>query len=199
MHEVLRRLPRTGWIVLLAAAAAGAAPACTFPEIGFGATSGGTAGTGGTGGTGGAPTAGGAGGTGGTGDTGGTMGVTSAGGAGGACTDGDGDGFPVTACGGVPADCDDTNKLVYPGEPAYYTMPNDKGFDWDCSGGVERDPASDKTVSCATFSACDPVPQGYIGNPPACGETGKWGHCAKNALDLCAPETLEPAKPMACK
>lgn len=206
-----RSLGTSGGRPLAVGVVAVLAAGCTFPEIGF-EPLGGTAGTGGTtvapiggGGTGGAPSsAGGTGGSGGTGGlgglgglppTGGSTGSIPTGGTGGAC-DGDGDGHEAMgACGGD--DCDDTNKLIYPGQPIFYTTPNDKGFDWDCDGLITRDPKSDKTVTCA-LGGCDTSTQGYYGSVPGCGEAANWGTC-KSAFPLCLQDVLEKDKPMGCK
>jgi len=125
--------------------------------------------------------------------------TTGAGGSG--CCDCDGDGFEAEACGAH--DCDDHDKLVYPGEPLYYAMPSPNpavGFDWDCSGSEDRNPALDVTVSCpaVSLSGC-PSAMGYLATvPPPCGQPGAWGTCAPQGAG-CVNNVVDPARVMTCK
>ncbi len=117
------------------------------------------------------------------------------------CCDCDGDGFEAVACGAK--DCDDHDPLVYPGEPVYYAMPASNpavGFDWDCSGTIERDPTLDVTVTCPslTLSTC-PTTTGYLATvPPACGVAGAWGTCTQQGT-TCVNNVVDPARVMTCK
>jgi hypothetical protein len=201
---------------------------CDFPTINFnpgntggtgaGGTNTGAAGTG-TGAAGSAGSAGtttntnsaGSGGTAGTmttmstggGGTGGTAGssTSSTGGTGGCC-DCDKDTYDAKGpvCGGE--DCDDSNDLVYPGEPDYKTEPAsaDLGFDWDCDGSIMQDPTL-QGINCLLLGkqACEAVRQGYLDNKvPACGIAGKFGTCSWNGL-TCENMVLDPNRKMACK
>lgn len=154
-------------------------------------------GTGGAGGIGGA--AGSAAGSGGAPETGSTAGGSTATGQGGCC-DCDGDNQDaVGLCGGT--DCDDADSKVYAGEPVYYTTPSPtQGFDWDCSGVPEPDPALTEPVQCGLIGLpCDKAKTGFLGaTVPACGEAGNWGTC-KGTLLPCTEQIIEVGKKMACK
>ena len=165
-----------------------------------GATTGGSTSTGGSTETS-TETASGGGGSGGSG--GGT--TTSTGQGGGCCSpcDCDCDGFPAAgACAGTgTGDCDDTNDAVYPGEPIYYVNPSpNNGFDWDCSGAPNPDPAMTEPVNCVALAGIGcPSKVGFLGTTvPACGQPGTWGTCKKSGLQ-CLSQPIEEGKKMACK
>jgi hypothetical protein len=155
--------------------------------------------------------AGGAGGTGGAGSSGSSVAATtgvggSGGGAGtgGACCDCDGDGFIASGMcdAGADADCDDADKLVHPGEPTYYPMMHPKvGWDWDCNGKPDPNPAFTATVKCAGAPVPCPSATGYLGTVyPPCGGNAPWGTCKPNSLNLgCVNEVIDTAKVMTCK
>lgn len=116
-------------------------------------------------------------------------------------SDCDGHDSNIAACGGD--DCDDKDELVYKDEPYFYTTASKtKGFDYDCSGSLERDPLLDKKLPCPHALACAAAeigPEGYQGGPPPCGMTGVWGTCkTENGLN-CVVDVKDPARPMPCK
>jgi hypothetical protein len=148
-----------------------------------GASSGGT----GAGASGGAPTGG--------SSSGGASGGS--GGSGSCVTpcDCDGDGYlsDSMACGGN--DCDDEDNRVHPGQTQYFAerSPNDRvGFDYDCSGTLDRDPLQGSTaLSCLDLDllACENV-QGFQAPLPACGQPGSWAEC-KGVLLVCSASVLD--------
>lgn len=123
--------------------------------------------------------------------------TTTTGGQGGCC-DCDGDDALAKSCGGE--DCDDSRDDIYPGETTYYDEPTpNNGFDWDCSGKADRDPALVVTVDCGLIGLPCNQKEGFLGTTvPACGGTGDWGTCV-GTLIPCTPQVIEAAKPMKCK
>jgi hypothetical protein len=116
--------------------------------------------------------------------------------------DRDEDGEPSEMCGGE--DCDDGDPKVHPGQANYFTEPSERvGFDYDCSGLIERDPA-EASLSCSLeLAQCDVEAQGFMDDPlPACGEQGNWGQCVQGELaglpGMCAAEKLEDRR-AACR
>jgi hypothetical protein len=92
--------------------------------------------------------------------------------------DGDGDGYPVTSpsvgycnastspvSGYIPArsdgkwDCCDSDPSVKPGQSAFFTspsltcIPNSGGWDYDCSGGIEKQPEAHVGDTCTADTA----------------------------------------------
>lgn len=68
----------------------------------------------------------------------------------------------------------------------FFSQPSDNpaiGFDYDCSGNIERDPDLNKTVDCASLLGlgCDDA-QGFVGSAPSCGQMGDWGTCKEETL-----------------
>lgn len=106
----------------------------------------------------------------------------------------DGDGYESIACGGD--DCDDQDARVHPGQTEYFAEPSENpevGFDYDCSGTLERDP-NHKKVSCGVLDLllCKDN-EGFKNDPPPCGESGAWGRCVPDALNLtCSYLASEP-------
>jgi hypothetical protein len=123
-------------------------------------------------------------------------------GTGGACCDCDGDHFHAegTTCGGN--DCDDHDPLVYPGEPTYYPTRAKNpaiGFDYDCSGQPDPDPALNQTVNCGLIGLPCAANEGYLQQtPPACGMPGPWGKCMQQNLS-CVNDVIDAARVMTCK
>jgi hypothetical protein len=122
----------------------------------------------------------------------------------GACCDCDDDHFEAEGqCGGK--DCDDHDSRVYPGEPIYYAMPSPNpavGFDWDCSGKADPNPALDVAVDCTSLLMdCDAGPA-YLGTaPPPCGVGAPWGRCAAVPLPGlgCENAVIVQSQVMTCK
>jgi hypothetical protein len=81
---------------------------------------------------------------------------------------------------------------VYSTQEHYFEVPRKHGgFDYNCSGGIERrypDP-----VSCSDLVLCDTQTQGFLAPLPACGEEGPWGRCAQTGTGgtMCEPQTDE--------
>jgi hypothetical protein len=120
---------------------------------------------------------------------------------GGPCCDCDNDHFDAEGmCGGK--DCDDHDRLVYPGEPIYYGVPAQNpaiGFDYDCSGTADPNPLLDKTVNCGVLALPCTAATGYLAQvPPACGASAPWGTCKQQGI-TCVNDVIEQAKIMTCK
>lgn len=104
----------------------------------------------------------------------------------------DGDGYLSEACGGD--DCDDEDPQVHPGQTKYFAQAArnpEIGFDYDCSGTMERDP-SQALVDCGLLSlALCQDNQGFEKKLPSCGKEGKWIRCHPGPLKLtCVQEDL---------
>jgi hypothetical protein len=109
--------------------------------------------------------------------------------------DRDEDGSESEACGGE--DCDDNDPDVHPEQTRYFVTPNESvGFDYNCSGPIERDP-SEPSLSCSLeLAQCDPTAQGFMGETlPECGKQGDWGQCAQVQVvglpGMCSAQKLE--------
>lgn len=175
--------PGSGGAPSSGGATSGSGGAASGGSSAGGASSGGT----GAGASGGAPTGG--------SSSGGASGGS--GGSGSCVTpcDCDGDGYlsDSMACGGN--DCDDEDNRVHPGQTQYFTERslNDRvGFDYDCSGTLERDPLQGSTaLSCLDLDllACENV-QGFQAPLPACGQPGSWAEC-KGVLLVCSASVLD--------
>jgi hypothetical protein len=112
----------------------------------------------------------------------------------------DGDGFRSRSCPGGD-DCDDTAKLVYPGQPNFFEDPTHVGgtnFDFDCNGLPQPQFGS---VSCSSLLGlgCDQSGSAFFGTTaPACGQTGTFGHCKVSGLS-CVEQPEQDVKKMPCK
>ena len=114
------------------------------------------------------------------------------------CVDEDDDGFyravaPGAMCG--PADCDDSNEDVYPGQTGAFTTPTDKGSASALYPGLESHPQHELAMRQITarveeklsdtrlgdgchadvFGPCEGT--GWLGAVPECGEPGTWHRC----------------------
>ncbi len=159
---------------------------------------GGAAGVAGSGG------AAGAGGVAGAAGGGGAAGAAGGGGAGGSDAgcgcDCDGDNHYAVgpACNGD--DCDDDDAEVFSGQTAYFsTESKHKGFDYDCSGGVDRD---DDVIACSglALTGCGSQPDGYLTQAP-CGQTADWGSCKVTGvvpLQTCSNDVKQAARVVKC-
>ena len=83
----------------------------------------------------------------------------------------DGDGYHP------PADCDDLDALVYPGQAAWFDKPSQRrGWDYNCDG-VEQ-PQLTAMSHCwggGTAAQCLQRQLGWLRAPaPGCGETAEW-------------------------
>jgi len=110
----------------------------------------------------------------------------------------DGDGYRSRQCGGE--DCDDTAKLVFPGQPVFYDVPTHLGgseFDSDCNGAPDAQYCS---VGCSGLGLlCDQAASGFDGQTaPACGQTGRFGHSKVSGLG-CVDQVEQLDKAMPCK
>jgi hypothetical protein len=107
--------------------------------------------------------------------------------------DRDSDGKTSEDCGG--ADCDDDDDNVFPGQERYFTEPTAKqGFDYDCSGGAERE--YPQPLDCTVGPLCDSTKQGFIDPLPLCGQQGEWGQCMEQQLAGGLPLCDEQANEM---
>jgi hypothetical protein len=116
----------------------------------------------------------------------------------------DHDGYRSNTCMGGN-DCDDTTDQVYPLEPNFRDMQTHGaaggGWDYDCNG--KPDPEFPTPVNCSLLSLlnCNPEADAFLGSTtPQCGQTGNFGHCVKDTLNLvCKEQIVEPNKIMKCK
>lgn len=112
----------------------------------------------------------------------------------------DGDGaLSMGACGGD--DCDDEDARVHPGQGKFFASRSDNpivGFDYNCSGNLERPPSQSVQVSCGALEllSCAGA-QGYFGVPPPCGQAGRWGTCMLSGL-LCVESVTDPEAVATC-
>jgi hypothetical protein len=168
----------------------------------------GKGGSGGSAGNAGAGGKGGAGGSGGTAGASGSAGSSGGGGNGGGPRDAgsdadpcdlDGDGYRSRTCSGGN-DCDDNAALVHPGQLNFSEDPTHVGgtdFDFDCNGLPQP---QFKAVNCAGLGlTCNQSGSGFLGTmAPACGQTGRFGHCIVNGLN-CDEQIEQAVKKMPCK
>jgi len=119
---------------------------------------------------------------------------------GGDATPGDGpagDGAPVCdvdkdtykakggTCGGN--DCCDTDPKANPGQKGYFPSPDACGsFDYDCSGKLEPEYASNIACGGTGLTGCTGGP-GFVGADPGCGNSAVYGQCVGNGALACAP------------
>jgi hypothetical protein len=116
-----------------------------------------------------------------------------------ACVDGDGDGFMAANMPGAvcdPADCDDADDRVYPGQTGAFTTPKASGgFDYDCNGVEEK--LSDTTLGegCHEdiFGPC--LGTGWLGAVPACGQAGTWHRCEDTLFGCDEAEKVDAVMP----
>lgn len=112
----------------------------------------------------------------------------------------DGDNYLAKgACGGD--DCDDEDEEVHPDQGLYFAARAQSdivGFDYDCSGAIERDPAQGSAISCAALSlgVCEDA-QGFHGTQPPCGLPGAWGACEEVTLS-CKAVVLDDSAVARC-
>lgn len=124
---------------------------------------------------------------------------TSSTGGGGGCCDCDGDTHKAKGvCGGD--DCDDGDAKAFPDEDAYYGTANPVvGYDWDCNGTPEREPALDKAIDCGLIGLPCAAGTGFLAKvPPPCGGKADWGTCKQSGIS-CVKDVLEIDKVMTCK
>lgn len=139
---------------------------------------------------------------------GGTAITSGTGGMGGALPEGcakhcdcDDDGAVATGeCGGD--DCDDEDERVFPGQTAFFTERSENdavGFDFDCSGSLERPAGQTDAVNCAQLAlgACEDG-QGFLGTLPACGNPGSWGSCFLATAVSCEEDVADDEKVASC-
>jgi hypothetical protein len=101
-------------------------------------------------------------------------------------------------CGGD--DCDDTDADVFPGQIEYFEARRAQGdYDYDCSGGAEREQLAPVECSGVTVGPCPVTEMGFLATLPACGETGAWGTCKKTApLNTCDQDVVDEERIMRC-
>lgn len=114
------------------------------------------------------------------------------------CADADADGFFIAieagaACG--PADCNDDNALVFPGQSGAFTEADPAtGFDYDCDGVETRLVDHEVGGDCrAGLFSCDGT--GWVDREPACGELADWHRCRVGFLSCREEERLTVIMP----
>ncbi len=110
----------------------------------------------------------------------------------------DEDGEKAMACGGE--DCDDHDDRVYPEQPLFFgeaSSNSDVGFDYNCSGGAEREPELNAILSCGKLLQLGCEGEGFKDQKPACGATGTWGECEWDGLK-CVFSPLVESERMKC-
>lgn len=115
------------------------------------------------------------------------------------CVDEDDDGFyraiaPGALCG--PADCDDADEDVYPGQTGAFTAPKSSGdFDYNCDGVEQK--LSDTRVGggchADIFGPCEGT--GWIDAVPDCGEAGTWHRCESGLFTCDETERVDAVMP----
>lgn len=112
----------------------------------------------------------------------------------------DGDGaLSIGECGGD--DCDDEDSEVHPGQVKFFAQRSENpivGFDYDCSGILERPPNQSVQVTCGALDLLDCAgAQGYFGVPPPCGQSGSFGTCVLNGI-FCVESVTDSAAIAIC-
>jgi hypothetical protein len=99
-------------------------------------------------------------------------------------------------CGGD--DCDDSDDRVSPDQTEYFgERQKNVDFDYDCSGAPEQEEVM--AVVCPGVVGPCPTETGFLKSLPACGETGSYGTCVKQApLDTCVEKVLDAEHRMRC-
>lgn len=97
-------------------------------------------------------------------------------------------------------DCDDTNPDVYPGQSKFFAVPThpvNGNFDYDCSATIEPEYG---TVNCMIplGVVCNTMTQGFLGQSPACGQMGNYGHCVEPGGVGCSEEVLQAGRVLRC-
>lgn len=115
----------------------------------------------------------------------------------------DGDGYRASGltCGGN--DCDDEDARVHPGQTQYFADRSANahvGYDYNCNGTLERDPAQGATaLSCLDLDLLNCAgKQGFQAPLPECGQPGKWSEC-RGVLAVCSAFELDSAVRMRCR
>ena len=101
-------------------------------------------------------------------------------------------------------DCNDDNRLVYPGQTAYQSSaitgePDPTDFDYNCDEEETRDyrplPSGALIISCSTaFGRCSGT--AYMTTDTACGRTGTYSYCAAS---LRGCERVERSQQVSCR
>lgn len=96
--------------------------------------------------------------------------------------DNDTDGYLSTACGGL--DCDDLNPAVNPKADWHELARPGAGFDWNCSGGEEKERTLIFECKPTGPGTCDVISAGWdTSPPPECGVTAKWATACQASTD----------------
>lgn len=115
------------------------------------------------------------------------------------CSDGDGDGFlspnlPGAVC--DPADCDDSDENVHPGQSGAFTTPKSSGdFDYNCDGVDEKLSDTRRGGGCRQdiFGPCEGT--GWIDVVPECGQMGTWHRCEDTLFGCDEAEVVDAVMP----
>ncbi len=73
---------------------------------------------------------------------------------------------------------------------------NGGGYDFDCSGGPQKDPALDVAATCGALCPNDPDERYLSTVSPPCGMPGEWGNCQMAAV--CVKNVIDAARKMKC-
>ena len=101
-----------------------------------------------------------------------------------------------TAC----ADCDDADADVFLGQTKFFDKASlHLGFDYDCSGGVDRD---FNVIDCGglALTGCANKPDGYLQATP-CGQKADFGGCKVTGvipLQTCVDDPKQTGKTVLC-
>lgn len=119
--------------------------------------------------------------------------------------DDDGDGYAgapgVCTCGPTPThssdfqgDCNDADPNVYPFQTETFSVPRANGtYDYNCDGADRPRWPEDGDCGCPdSFLAPTPFVEGWVGDPPACGEYGEILLECSYTLNFTIPNPLYP-------
>ena len=102
------------------------------------------------------------------------------------CVDGDSDG--ISDCGG---DCDDSDPNVFPNQTAFFDVPSNGSFDYNCDNTVEQEYPD--MVNCQLVGGTC-TGSGWVGTTaPACGAQGSFATCKKQG-NTCITDPIQPQK-----
>ena len=109
--------------------------------------------------------------------------------------------IPVTST--SPVDCLDTNPDVFEGQTLYFNEPRVSGcrdaricYDYDCDGTGSRQYPS--LVDCGFRFPGGCTGAGWVGEVPACGQSGQWRNCIV-ANGSCTGLALPSTRIQACR
>jgi hypothetical protein len=89
--------------------------------------------------------------------------------------DGDGDKADTAECNHDGGDCNDHDPLVNSKQTRWFDTPGSNGWDYNCDGKGEYQYTTQ--ILCQVLT-CDGTDENWIGNIPACGDSGQYGTCS---------------------